>query len=183
MVLYRVQDGKAMISKLVDLNCRDSEYFEIEFTDENNQGISTDQELFSRWVRDLRSGKYTQLHETLYIPDNEISYCALGVLCKKRIRRWRQKASTDNSDLDQELILDDIRQHISDYFTDIIIYSQQGYRYDIFDFLIELNDCCKLSFNIIADIMEVIHKEIRGEDNTKLLNTLSKNNQWNLAAI
>jgi hypothetical protein len=172
-----------MISKKVDLNCKDSDYFEIEFTNDNRQGISTDQELFTRWMRDLRSGKYTQIHETLYEPKSETSYCALGVLCKKRIRRWRQKANTDNSRLNQEMIIDDILEHVSDYFTPIMIYSEQGYRYDIFNFLIELNDYCKLSFNSIADIMEVIHKEIRGEDNTKLLTTLSKNESWNLSAI
>jgi len=104
-------------------------------------------------------------------------------LCKKRIRRWRQKASLHNNQADQELIIDDIREHVSDYFTEITIHSEQGYRYDIFNFLIELNDYCQLSFNAIADIMEAIHKEIRGEDNTNVLSSLSSSNSWSLSAL
>lgn len=172
-----------MISKLVDLNCSDSGYFEIEFADDNRQGISTDQELFNRWIRDLRSGKYRQVHETLYETQSETSYCALGVLCKKRIRRWRQEASTKNTEVDTDEVMNDIKEHVSDYFTEILIYSEQGYRYNIFDFLIELNDYCKVSFNVIADIMEIIHKEIRGEDNSDILSSLNNISSWDLSAL
>lgn len=168
-----------MLSKFVNLNCENYEEFLIEFEENNKYGISTDQDLITRWLSDLRSGKYQQVYGKLFDTKHDNCYCTLGVLFKKRIKKLRQRYQ-DGKPLTDVAILHEVIEQDDTFLKNIFVYTKENHKYNLFDFIIELNDNSRLSFGYIADMLEIIHCTIRGEITDNIQEKILKQNKWTM---
>ena len=116
----------------------------------------TPEQVFRKWLKALRSGKYDQvqgqLREAEYDYDdddydaepkltNVVGFCCLGVLCdiaaKDGGRQWGERGMNDDDETPPEVILDYL-----------------GLDSDMTSHLIEMNDDQGASFEEIADEIE-----------------------------
>lgn len=111
------------------------------------------------WIKALRSGNYKQLKSQLHKFENDENYyCCLGVAC--RVLMKEEDLSYDGADIFGGLPTDQHRapiwlQSINDDFEEKVGHS-----------LSRLNDTYNYSFDMIADLLEIIyiHEAITNED-------------------
>lgn len=112
---------------------------------------------FNKWIAALRSGKYKQTRGRLQDGDG---FCCLGVLCDSVVPKnklelmdnfgWIYGHLPHHQDKAPSWV-----KKIDSIFTDI----SAGSKGAVFEHLYDLNDTKRLSFNEIADILELTFKE------------------------
>lgn len=98
------------------------------------------------WVNALRSGKFKQGYESLH-NNEECTYCALGVLTK--LYPGKVAGSQD--------------EDLNGYYN-IGLQSPMGYLPKLVTNVIELNDSLRLTFDEIADIIQIYYVETKELD-------------------
>jgi hypothetical protein len=99
------------------------------------------------WIKGLRSGEYTQTTDSL---QDEIGYCCLGVACKVLIPVDQQKLNMFGYLFG---VMPNDQPNAPKWLKDIIVdFSKKTGKY-----LTALNDIDGLSFNEIADVLEMVY--------------------------
>jgi len=103
--------------------------------------------LAMKWVKALRSGKYKQ--GTTYLRDKDDNFCCLGVLCE--VEKIKAVATTHNCFK--------YDNNVSRYPGESLV-STLGTIPDSVQTLASLNDIEGLTFDEIADIIQICYKEL-----------------------
>lgn len=110
---------------------------------------------FHKWIVALRSGEYKQTKNRL---QDKKGYCCLGVACKVLIPENKQELYNVNKFLDGHIPSDQKYapkwlNGINSDFNDKVLNNKYGYG----KLLTELNDDENMSFNEIADCLELVY--------------------------
>lgn len=110
----------------------------------------TDKKQFTKWLKALRSDKYSQTTNTL---QNKNGYCCLGVACKVLIPKDQQKLFGDFLEGCMPIRQSCAAEWLKNINADFATKSRSGLA------IIQLNDEKKYTFKEIANRLERVYKK------------------------